>query len=387
MTKKLIPILIILFLTAGFFFYKSQIAKATWTVDSLEYTTRIPIEVVYTYVDGALSNFPVLVKLTSSNFDFSKANSDGHDIRFTTDDGETIIQHERERHNSGSEVAEYWIKVPSVANDATTTIYMYYRTTDTSDSATTTGVWDDNFVGVWHLNQSTGDTATSSCKGGMDGSFQGNLPDTGRGGIVAEGQDLDGTGDYITISGSGLANTTREIWFYPDDLANYQGLVSMSDWATGAAHFKGEAGNAITWDVRDNGTSRKVSWSTTTGGWRYAAGRYDGTAGTSDIWGNEQERAENTAISTGLTILDSNMIGNEYDAARDADGIIDEVRISDIYRADEWLKATYYSGLDQLLYYGTEESSEAGGVVSTPIIKIKGDRIPIKGERIKIKGQ
>lgn len=29
-----------------------------------------------------IDHFPVLVKLTSSNFDFSKANSDGYDVRF-----------------------------------------------------------------------------------------------------------------------------------------------------------------------------------------------------------------------------------------------------------------------------------------------------------------
>src|SRR3990167_916117 len=37
-----------------------------------------------------LTNFPVLVKLSSSNFDFTKAQSAGQDIRFTDSDGTTL---------------------------------------------------------------------------------------------------------------------------------------------------------------------------------------------------------------------------------------------------------------------------------------------------------
>jgi len=62
----------------------------SWTVDGLIYTTRKKLTIDQTKVDDDLIDFPVLVKLTSSNFDFSKANADGYDIRFTSSDGVTL---------------------------------------------------------------------------------------------------------------------------------------------------------------------------------------------------------------------------------------------------------------------------------------------------------
>ena len=61
------------------------------------WTYRKKITINHTKIDSDLTDFPVLVKLTSANFDFSKANADGFDIRFTSDDGTTLLKFERER--------------------------------------------------------------------------------------------------------------------------------------------------------------------------------------------------------------------------------------------------------------------------------------------------
>ena len=66
------------------------------------WTYRKKLTVDSTKVDASLSDFPILVKLDNSNFDFSKAKSDGADIRFTESDGETLLKFERESHVSDS---------------------------------------------------------------------------------------------------------------------------------------------------------------------------------------------------------------------------------------------------------------------------------------------
>jgi len=75
------------------------------------WTYRKKITIDETKVDADLTDFPVLVKLTSTNFDFSKARSDGYDIRFTSSDGTTLLKYERERHDATNQVAEYWVKI------------------------------------------------------------------------------------------------------------------------------------------------------------------------------------------------------------------------------------------------------------------------------------
>src|SRR5665213_1705267 len=52
-----------------------------------------------------LTNFPVLVELTSSNFNFSKAQSVGQDIRFTASDGVSLLSYQIESWDSVAQQA------------------------------------------------------------------------------------------------------------------------------------------------------------------------------------------------------------------------------------------------------------------------------------------
>ena len=140
------------------------------------YSHRRKITIDNTKVDSTLTDFPVLVKLTSANFDFSQANSDGFDVRFCSNDGETLLKYERERHDSANELAEYWVKVPSVSDSADTYIYLYYRTEDTADGADGENVWDSNHKAVHHLKDATTSTVLDSTSNNNDGTKKGCLP-------------------------------------------------------------------------------------------------------------------------------------------------------------------------------------------------------------------
>jgi len=95
-----------------------------------------------------LSNFPVLVTLTSdSDLSTSKVGSSGQGIRFTSD-GTTLLDYEIEEYtgdaNSGTLVA--WVKVPTLDHDDTTYIYIHYgQTTAQADAAATANnVWAES---------------------------------------------------------------------------------------------------------------------------------------------------------------------------------------------------------------------------------------------------
>jgi len=94
-----------------------------------------------------LINFPVLVELTSSNFNFSQAQSSGQDIRFTKSDGTTPLSYEIESWNSSSQIAYIWVNVPEIdANTTTDSIYMYYGDTSATDAQNKTGVWNTGYA-------------------------------------------------------------------------------------------------------------------------------------------------------------------------------------------------------------------------------------------------
>lgn len=89
----------------------------------------------------ALTNYQIKVSLDNTNFDFSKAKSDGSDIRFTDDDGTTLLKYWIEAYDSSGETATVWVKVPSIPASSTKTIYLYYG----NASATSESNGDDVF--------------------------------------------------------------------------------------------------------------------------------------------------------------------------------------------------------------------------------------------------
>ncbi|KAF5416754.1 MAG: hypothetical protein C5S48_01975 [Candidatus Methanogaster sp.] len=72
-----------------------------------------------------LVDYQILIELNTVNFDFSKARSDGADIRFVELDG-TLMSYWTEDWNSTDESAKVWVKVPSIPENGVTTIRMWY---------------------------------------------------------------------------------------------------------------------------------------------------------------------------------------------------------------------------------------------------------------------
>ncbi|RJS72977.1 DUF2341 domain-containing protein [Methanophagales archaeon] len=71
-----------------------------------------------------LTDFQVLVELNSANFEFSKAKSDGSDIRFSANGEE--LNYWIEEWDAGAKRAKIWVKVPSIPANGETKIRMYY---------------------------------------------------------------------------------------------------------------------------------------------------------------------------------------------------------------------------------------------------------------------
>ena len=142
----LILVVVLALVSSGFLLPSKQV-QASPNPDWLSgWAKRIKITIDQTDIDANLTDFPVLVKLTSSNFDFSKARSDGFDVRFCSSDGTTLLAFERERHDSTNSLAEYWVKIPSISSSTDTDFYIYYGKSDAADGADPTAVWDANFT-------------------------------------------------------------------------------------------------------------------------------------------------------------------------------------------------------------------------------------------------
>jgi N-acetylneuraminic acid mutarotase len=115
-------------------------APATWYNENWAYRR----EVIIANPGGiVISDYQVQITLDGL-FDFSKVNADGSDIRFTSDDGTTLIPYWFETWEPATPAANIWVKVPNIPTSGTT-VYLYYgnnAATSTSNGSSTFEFFD-----------------------------------------------------------------------------------------------------------------------------------------------------------------------------------------------------------------------------------------------------
>ena len=186
-------------------------------------------------VESSQSGFPVLATTTDSDL-AAKARSDGFDIMFTAADGTTTLAFEREYYDPGTGQLVAWVKT-DISSASNTILYMYYgNANETSDRSTTTGVWDSEFKGVWHLQESVVDEGSQSgahidsTASSNHGSQYGNNEYSQR---IYRGQEFDGN-DYIEVSDSASLDMSSRItlggWFNVNAGTNwkYKRTITLS---------------------------------------------------------------------------------------------------------------------------------------------------------------
>lgn len=119
------------------------------------YTKRKKITISNTNVISDLTNFPVMVKFTSDADIGGLARSDGYDIRFTSSNGTTLLDYERELFSvsSGNASGIFWVCVPTVASAASTDIYIYFGKADASSDTSTRTFWDSDYSNIYHFGE------------------------------------------------------------------------------------------------------------------------------------------------------------------------------------------------------------------------------------------
>jgi hypothetical protein len=334
---------------------------------------RKKITIDETKIDADLTNFPVLVKLTSSNFNFSKARSDGYDIRFTSSDGATLLKYERERHDATNQVAEYWVKIPSVSGSSDTDFYIYYGKSDASDGADPTNVWDSNFKTVLHMAGADGSTTFSdSCASPKSYTANGNSQISSAASKIGSNALFDGTLDWLSTPyhtdfnfGSDdflIEGWIRQVWdggYNP--LCGKRGGYSPDGWlininpTTHHASFGGKIDT--TWNEYWMEGTTALAENT----WYYLAVLRIGS--TWRLIVNDTVEATLTKSGT-LYNYNGNFViaaDNSQGSEGCLNGRVDEFRVTKGTRSSTaWVKASYHSGNNSLVSYGSEEVPVAG---------------------------
>ncbi|MFC1616271.1 DUF2341 domain-containing protein [Patescibacteria group bacterium] len=355
-----------------------QIANDAWYNPSWQYRKKITID--HTKVDNVAdpsttyAEFPVLIYATG----LSNINANGTDIRFTTSDGVTELPREIESYSGGTLNA--WVNVTLTKDSSDSTddeIYMYYGNSGASEPAADStygseNVWDANYVGVYHLNEysTAAGGIEDSTSFGHDATLTDADADSGSvAAVIGNGIDFNGDADIITTpvtSGDTQSTATINGWFYADPAtsANHRGLMGFrdnSDEDFYLLQLKDSVASGLNLECRvrtatdsiGHNLADKIVGLT----WQQMGLKYDGSDRYIMIDGAEDDVKSVTGnFGAGGKAY---QIGSSGDGGNTYEGIIDEVRISNIARSTNWIKTLYtnQNAPGSFITLGSEELS------------------------------
>jgi len=357
-------------------------SEGNWLSD---WDKRVKITLDHNDIDAALSNFPILVYLSTSSgrdsddvsFVFDELGNDANrkKIAITKADGITQCYVEIEKWVDADEEAWLWVKVPDVDPDVDTELYLYYDSSqvdndayvgDPSD-AVVHNVWDAGFILVSHMrddpdNEHIGDSTVYASNGTKTAA---NEPIEAAG-KISKAQEFDGVNDNIagvlTAGGVGSGDFTIEHWVQYSSFYNYISVFSTPRSVTGF-NFGTQSQAQLVWYVqwlgeilRGAGTNFEADT------WYYVV--YTRSGGTLKCYIDlvEKDSAENI-INYSQTDFH---IGSLDGVGEYLTGLVDELRISKgIARTPAWIKASYESERDHLNDFGEEEVPAGIGLSDT----------------------
>ncbi|HUI93995.1 MAG TPA: DUF2341 domain-containing protein [Chitinivibrionales bacterium] len=298
-------------------------------------------------VSGDVTGFPVLFRLSASNFDFSLAADSGRDLRFAKTDG-TALPAEIERFSRAKSVAEIWVRADTVyGSDSGQAIVMSWGNPAASMSSSGPAVFGaaNGFEAVWHLNAGCVD-ATGN---GHDGTDFGASDAAG---LIGGCKHFGGM-DSLRVNGllGSPAVVTLSAWVRSAaaDTSGYEVLslggnvilrldVKQSLFATGLYQVHCADSSATAWSLIQTAGSLPDQW-------HYLSFSLDAINHVQSVSldGNAAAVHYDTSavLYSGLgtnTFIGSGAVGA---GVKNFVGEIDEARVCTVARSDDWNKLCY----------------------------------------------
>lgn len=185
-------------------------------------------------------DFPVLIRLDTSNFPFAQARDSGQDLRFAKGDG-TPLSFEIDRYDRVAGKAEIWVRIDTIkAGHHGHLARVYWGNPAAGRAGSQAGVFrrGDGFVSVWHLRGQYPTARANSVDSGMEAVPQGYDGDEQSAGLIGYADSLDGApaGDHLQtwepfddLSGG----FTFSVWAYPVTAAASAALIDFGNGTAG----------------------------------------------------------------------------------------------------------------------------------------------------------
>ena len=359
----------------------------TWYNSSWSYRKKVTID--HTKVAGNLTDFPVLINLSSDADLASYAGDEGYDILFTSANGTSKLDYDRESFdwNTGNLIA--WVRVPILSSTTDTVLYMYFGNPGAADQQNGPGVWDGNYAAVYHMSQSPAGAIYDSTSNHLDLTSHGGM---GGGnfvsGRVGNAITFDGNDDGLNSSSTFTTTSfTLEAWvrnnntlFWGLRSGNYrENIVDIYDpndqgnFYREFAAFRNGGFNYGRITMCDKSTETVIMGSQSGTAWHHVVANHNSDSpGPRGYLDGAITAYTPTASWSSITARAA--IGAwAKNSAEWNDfwwGAIDEVRISKISRTSSWISTEYQNENSPSTFYtiGARESPSTSGTIASQVL-------------------
>jgi autotransporter-associated beta strand protein len=281
---------------------------------------------------AAETNFPVLLRLNSSNFNFAQAQTDGRDIRFTTLTG-TPLSYQIEQWDATAGTAAVWIKIPSISANARQEVKMYWGKTGVATESSGLNVFNsaNGYVSVMHLNETVADSVGTLTPTNIGTTVTNSL--IGKGRTFVDGNGVN-CGDGLTSLPSGNVPHSTGVWF-----RSASSGFDIFDWGREDLGKKVQIRLVSPPQINIDGNFAGVNSTTvlSTSQWHYIVNTY--SSGTSRIYIDGLLDASGGA-GVDITPPSIMRLGGWYGNYHFV-GEMDEARLSKVARSANWIKMEF----------------------------------------------
>ncbi len=334
------------------------------------------------------TNFPFLFSgsysdLATTNSGGAVTNSKGYDIIFTSDPyGTNILPFEQESYNATTGAVIYWVQIPTVSHTSDTVIYLFYGNSSiTTDQSNKNGVWDSNYLGVWHLDETSRQQQDSTANGNSSTALSVTAEGSATGQIGGSDQFNAAHPDHVDLPNISLSSAfTLEAWIYPTAYVDSARIVAKayssnaSPWVDYSLQLDSASDHKIAVGFDQGGT---MVYFVSTGTvplnqWSHVVGTYDGS--NLQLFINGTHDSSEAASGSIATVSQTTEIGyNNVYGPQSFTGNIDEVRISAAARSSDWIAVEYNNQSSPASFFATGTPTSYSGPEISSLSPSSGD--------------
>lgn len=283
------------------------------------------------------ANFPLLLRLNSSNFNFNQAASDGRDMRFSTAAGASL-SYQIEQWDSVNSTAALWIKIPSIVGNARQEIKMYWGKADAASESSGSAVFaaSNGYASVLHMGDTlTDDVGTTTPVNAGTTSANGLV---GKGRAFASGQGVL-CGNTISGLPSGPVSTfSTGVWIRPSTTGSNILGWGLEESSQKKVVMQLATPPHINMDCYFGGANVTGTVSIPTSAWTYVVQTFQSNA--ARLYVNGELDASTGGGSMNIPTPSRFYLGGWWGTYKYV-GDMDEVRISNVVRSANWVKLEY----------------------------------------------